>query len=256
VTPDRKDTMPTLAESEAALTAAHDLKQSTHVAVDKATADAAAIRAKVKAGGRGSAKITAADIAAADAAVEHARLGHEGAVAAIPALAEAAKEARANEACDEVVAELPILGRDVALALDALEEALAPVVAACRRYDEFVETAVRRLEKVAPSAAEDAYEAGAGLTTHRRGGTAASPFVPGAEAPTSAAPEPAPVHPSRFKHPRHSHPSVDGVSLTSCRGPSQLAAILVPAMRALGASEGLIDGLKLLAAGAPQLPTP
>ena len=44
----------------------------------------------------------------------------------------------------------------------------------------------------------------------------------------------------------------------SCRGPGQLAGVLLPAMRALGASEGLIEGLgvKPLAGRAPPLPTP
>jgi len=46
------------------------------------------------------------------------------------------------------------------------------------------------------------------------------------------------------------------MNLTSCRGPSQVAAILVPAMRALGAHEGLLEQLKLLAGGAPAIPLP
>jgi len=223
--------------------------------VQKATADAAALRAKVKAGGRGSAKISAADIAAADQAVEFAALAHEGAVTALPALAAAVREARANEACDAVLAELPALGQDVVAALQTIEAVLPQLINAAEAYDEFVATSVHHLEKVAPPPAEPTYEAGSGLTTYRRGGTVASPFAPGAETP-SAEPDPAPVQRSRFQHPRHSVPTVDGVALSNCRGVSQLAAAILPTVRALGGQQSLVDGLKLLAAGAPQLPTP
>jgi len=222
--------------------------------VQKATADAAALRAKVKAGGRGSAKISAADIAAADQAVEFAALAHEGAVAAIPALAAAEAEARANEACDEVLAELPLLGQEVTVALQTIETFLSPLVSAVERYDAFVESAVHRLEKVA-SAAEPVLVAGTGLNPQRRGGVAASPFVAGAESPP-AEPEPAPVQRSRFTFPRHGVPTVDGVTLTSCRGPSQLAAVVRPIFEQLGAHHGLIENLKLLEAGAPSLRGP
>jgi hypothetical protein len=246
--------MPTLVEAEAALAAAHDAKEITHSAVQKATTEAADLRAKLKAGGRGSAKITAADIAAADQAAEFAALAHEGAAAQIPALAAAVKDARANAACDQVLAELPALAQDVVAALATIEAVLPQLVTAAEAYDEFVATSVRHLEKVAPNV-EPTYEAGAGLNPRPRHGTAASPFVPGAETP-SADPDPEPVPRSRFKAPRHGSPSVDGVALTSCRAVSQLAAVLLPTVRDLGGQQSLVEGLKLLAAGAPQLPTP
>ena len=128
------------------------------------------------------------------------------------------------------------------------------LVTAAERYDEFVAVAIERLQTVAPST-EPVHVAGTGLNPQRRGGTSASPFVPGAET-LAADPEPAPVRRSRFKFARHGVPTVDGVPLASCRAPGQLAAVLLPAMRDLGAQEGLVEGLRLLAAGAPQLPTP
>lgn len=150
--------------------------------------------------------------------------------------------------------QLPQLGHDIALALDGIEAALVPFVTASRQYDQFVESAVHRLQKVA-APVEVTHEAGSGLTTYRRGGTAASPFVAGA-AETSPAPVPAaPVVRSRVSLPRHGHPTVDGVPVSSCRGPSQLAAIVCPIFEQLGAHHGLIEALRLLAAGAPQLPS-
>ena len=98
-------------DAETALAAAHDAKESAHAAVQTATTQAADLRAKVRTGGRGAAKISQADIAAADQAVEHAALAYQGACAAIPPLAEAAKEAKADEACNAVLAELPSWAR-------------------------------------------------------------------------------------------------------------------------------------------------
>ena len=72
----------------------------------------------------------------------------------------------------------------------------------------------------------------------------------------TADPEAASVQHSRFKSARHAAPSVDGVALTSCRATAQLAAVLLPTVRGLGGQQSLVEGLKLLAAGAPQLPTP
>jgi len=244
--------MPTLDEAQAALAKASAAHDKARIASEKAAAAAADLRASLKAGK--GAKVTAAQIAQADAAAEHAALVHHGAGVDLPALSAAVQAARADEACDAVQAELPLLGQDVVLALEAVEAVLGPLVTAAERYDSYVESAVHRLQKVAPSAAEPTYEAGSGLTAHRRGGVANSPFAAGAaETPTD--PGPAPVR-SRFNFPRHGVPTVDRVPLTSCRGPGQLAAVLLPAMRDLGASEGLIEGLKLLASGAPRLPTP
>ena len=124
----------------------------------------------MKAGGRGSAKISPADIAAADGAAEHAALSHQGAVAAIPALAEAVKTARADEACDSVVADLPPLAADVVAALQLIESVLPQLVTAAAAYDEYVATSIERLEKVAPDTAQT-YVAGTGLNPRPRTGT-------------------------------------------------------------------------------------
>jgi hypothetical protein len=246
--------MPTLTDAEAALDAAHDAKESTHAALQKATDDAADLRAKVKGGGRAAAKISPADISAADAAVEHASLAYHGAVAAIPDLAAAVKQARADEACDEVLAALPALGQNVLSALQTIEALLPQLVAAAEQYDSFIEASVHRLQKVVPSE-EPSWQFAD--PPPRRGGTAASPFVPGAAEAASSEPGPAPT-PQRAKFPRHGAPTLDGIPLASCRAPSQLAKILLPAMRELGGQGGgsLIETLKLLAAGAPALPTP
>ncbi len=150
--------------------------------------------------------------------------------------------------------QLPQLGRDIAQALDGLEAALAPVVAACRAYDIYIETATHQLQAVArPS--EDPPQPHVAPPT-RGGGTAESPFTGAGSEPATVAPViPASGRP-RVDFPRYGNPRVDNLNLVSCRGPGQLAAVLLPAMRALGASEGLLDGLKLLQAGAPQLPNP
>jgi hypothetical protein len=250
-----KETMPTtLAEAEAALATAHDAKESTRIASQNAANAAADLRAKLKAGGRGSSKITAADIAAADQAAEFAALAHQGAAADLPPLATAVKDARASEACDAVVAGLPALAENVVAALATIEAVLPQLVTGVGQYDEFVEAALERLQKVAPSL-EPTYEAGSGVNPQRRGGTTASPFVDGAvSAPID--PQPVAVQPSRFRHPRHGVPTVDGVPLTSCRGAGQLAAVLLPTVRDLNGPQSLVEILKLLAAGAPQLPTP
>ncbi len=242
----------TLADTQAALAAARANHDKARIASEVAAADAAALRAKVKSGK--APKVTAAQIAEADAAADHAALVHHGAGVDLPALSAAVNAARVNDACDEVLAELPMLGQDVVFALQAVEAVLGPLVTAAERYDEFVATSLRHLEKVAPNV-EPTYEAGSGLAPRPAHGTASSPFVAGRAETPSAEPEPAPVR-SRFQHPRHGTPTVDGVALTSCRGPGQLAAVLLQPMRELGGQQGLIELLKLLAAGAPTLPTP
>ena len=141
-------------------------------------------------------------------------------------------------------------GIEVVIVEETGDPLVEPFIEAALRYDSYVESAIHRLEKVAPPT----YEAGEGSDLQPRGGTTASPFAAGAETP-SADPALAPVQRSRVKFPRYGVPSVDGVALSSCRGPSQLAAVLLPIMRELGGQQGLLDGLKLLAAGAPQLPT-
>jgi hypothetical protein len=247
--------MPTsLTEAESALAAAQDAADAARLASEKATADAAALRASVTAG---NSKITAADIAAADQNAELAALVHTGAAVGLPALSAAVAAARADEACDEVVTQLPQLGRDVAQALDFVAEALAPFIQAAERYDAFIEQSVHRLEKVA-TPHEVTHAAGGPPAPAPRGGTTTtSPFVGAGSAPADPVAQVVPSSaPARFSMPRHGTPRVDNLNLSSCRGPGQLATVLIAPLRALGASEGLLDGLKLLAAGAPQLPTP
>ncbi len=50
------------------------------------------------------------------------------------------KEARADAACDQVLAELPALAEDVVAALQTIAAALPQLVTAAERYDEFVAT--------------------------------------------------------------------------------------------------------------------
>ena len=59
---------------------------------------------------------------------------------------------------------------------------------------------------------------------------------------------------SRVSLPRFGTPTIDGKPLESCRGAAQLAAVVVPAMVALGAPSQLVDGLRQMADGAPALP--
>jgi len=139
--------MPTLTDAEAALAKASAAHDKARLASEKAAADAAALRASVRAGK--GAKVTAGDLAAADATAEHAALIQHGAGVDLPALSAAVQAARADEAADEVVTQLPQLGRDLAVALDAVAEALAPVIAASQAYDHFVEIATHRLHTVA-----------------------------------------------------------------------------------------------------------
>jgi hypothetical protein len=242
--------MPTLKDAEAALTAAHQAHDAARIAAQKAAADAVELRAKLRSG-RGS-KITAAQIAEADQKAEHAALAVHGAAADFPYLSAAVQAARVDELCDQVLAELPQLGRDVALALEAIEAVSVPLAGAVERFDSFVEQATHRLQTIVPQHADPPT---ASAPPHRGPGrTAASPFGPDAE--TTPAPVPAaPIVRSRVNLPRHGHPTVDGVPVSSCRGASQLAAIVCPIFEQLGAHHGLIEALKLLAAGAPQLPS-
>ena len=237
-----------LEQTETALAAAQDAYERAGVASMDAHADAAALRASVKAG---DSKVTPADLAEADALADHAALALQGAAAALPALSAAVAAAKADAAADEVVQTLPRLGRDITLALSGLEEALVPVLAACRHYDGYVETAISHLHAVARPP-EDPPQPHVAPPT--RGGTAESPFTGTDDAVPVVTPVQPAGGPPRVVFSRFSHPRVDRFDLTSCRDPGQVAAVLLPAMRALGANESLIEGLRLLAAGAPHLP--
>ncbi len=248
--------MPSLSEAEAALAQAQDEHERARAALQDATANAAELRSQVRRG-QGS-KITATQIAAADQNAELAALVHLGAGVELPALSAAVKEARANQAADEIIAELPVLGRNVADALDFVAEALVPFISAAQQYDEFVEAATHRLEKVAVTTIVATHAAGGPPAAAPRGGTTTtSPFVGAGSEPAAPVAQVVPSGgPARFSMPRHGTPRVDNLNLTSGRGPSQLSTVLVPALRALGASEGLLENLKLMASGAPDLPTP
>ena len=107
-----------------------------------------------------------------------------------------------------MLAELPALAEDVVAALQTIAAVLPQLVTAAERYDEFVATSLRHLEKVAPNI-EPTYVGAEGLNLRPRSGTAASPFVAGADTPTTDQ-ESAPVQRSRFKAPRHRIATVDG----------------------------------------------
>jgi hypothetical protein len=54
---------------------------------------------------------------------------------------------------------------------------------------------------------------------------------------------------------RNGPPMVDRFAITSCRPASQLAAALLPAMRAIGAPQYTLEHLIELARAAPTIPT-
>jgi len=60
---------------------------------------------------------------------------------------------------------------------------------------------------------------------------------------------------ARVRIDRFGPPTIDGRRLESCRGPSQLADVLLPYLRDLGAPAAIIEPLKFAAAGAPAIPT-
>jgi hypothetical protein len=251
VSPSKKEAAITaLEQAEADFATAQDTHESARKASARAVAHAAEIRAQVASG---ATNVTDADLSASTAAAEFAALTLRGSAEVLPALSAKVAAARAEEAADEVVEVLPQLGLEVALALAGVEEALAPVVAACRHYDAYVETATAHLQTVARPP-EDQPQPHVAPPT--RGGTTESPFTGAGSEPATVVLEIPSGGRPRVSFPRFSHPRVDSFDLTSCRGPGQLAAVLLPAFRALNANESLIEGLKLLAAGAPQLPTP
>lgn len=59
----------------------------------------------------------------------------------------------------------------------------------------------------------------------------------------------------RFQQARHSRPTVDGIPLAECRGASQLAAAIRPAMKELGAPSFFMESLNTLAKAAGPIPT-
>jgi hypothetical protein len=89
--------------------------------------------------------ITPADITEADAAVEHARLVFDGATAALPALSEAVRLARADELCDEILRTAPELGAAIRDALDDIERALDAFREPALAYERFIESSQQRI---------------------------------------------------------------------------------------------------------------
>ena len=196
-------------EAEAALAAKKDAHEKARAALQEKTANAARLRAEAGAGGS-----TPEELAAADAAVVHAQLAYDGSAAALPALSAAVAAARADEACDDVVAKLPQLGHDVAAALELVAEALVPFIDAAKRYDQFVEVSVDHLRTVA-TPQEATYAAAAPPVSQPRHGTAPSPYVGAGSEPVTVQPAVASGQRSRYSDPRYGVPSVDGVPLAS-----------------------------------------
>jgi hypothetical protein len=127
------------------------------------------------------------------------------------------------------------------------------VAPAAVAYDDFVNQSVRKLDKLAAFATEQPVASGPVTTTPRSGSVVESPFAPDAKAPVPERPKVEPFRRVSFRH--LGQTTVDRMPVTPCRGASQLAAVVLPAMVALGASSGLIDHLKQLASGAPTIPT-
>jgi hypothetical protein len=240
-------TMTTLTTAQAELDRAQERERSARVALSTAEADAATKRQQVA---HGNTKVTAADLAAADATIEYARLVLQGASEPLAALGVAVQLARLDQAADEVVVGLPVLGSDLIEALSNLESSALALVQPIRAYDTFATAAVHQLETLWSPA-----------LTAPDGGFAPPPPLRGATTTTFGAAPPAEAAPlinpatARVKLGRHSTPTVDRMPIAPCRGPAQLALAVLPAFTALGASPTVLDGLKLLASGAPTIPT-
>ena len=162
----------------------------------------------------------------------------------------AVQNARADELCNSIVSTLPELGNDLASALEALSGPLAEVVRAAKAYDVFASESAERVETVArPMLAQ----APVAAPPKRPGGTIESPFA-GATAPepVAEAPRPAIAARVRFGGPA---PVVDRIPLAPIRGASQLASVLVPVLRSLGAPDYVVNAFKELGAAAPSIPT-
>ena len=238
-----------LEQTETALAAAQDAYERAGVASMDAHADAAALRASVKAG---DSKVTPADLAEADALADHApRWPFQAPRLPSPRSTRQSRPQRPMPPRTKSCRRCRGSGHDITLALSGLEEALVPVLAACRHYDGYVETAISHLHAVARPP-EDPPQPHVAPPT--RGGTAESPFTGTDDAVPVVTPVQPAGGPPRVVFSRFSHPRVDRFDLTSCRDPGQVATVLLPAILALGANESLIEGLRLLAAGAPHLP--
>jgi hypothetical protein len=202
--------MSALTEAREALATAQSAHADALTAEQTAKADAEILRQRIT---DGDPKVNPADITAADAKAEHARLAAIGAERGLDELHAAVMSAEVDAVCESVTSRLPVLGTKVWDALEALLDDLAPLVAAATAYDEFVDRSAQDLGRSARDLS------------------------------------------GRVTFSRYGAPTVDHVRLESCRPASQLASAILPAMRALGAPDGLLDGLKLMAQGAPTIPT-
>jgi len=202
--------MSALDEAQSALATAQLREQDARDAFGAAELHARSLRQRVTT--ETSTTVTPADIAQADAAVEHARLVFEGATAALPPLSLAVQAARADELCDEVLREAPERGAAVQNALDAIAAAVEAFLDPALEYEQFIESSQRRIATFGH----------------------ANP---------------------RARVSQHGPTMVDRFSVVSCRPASQLAAALLPALRAVGAPQYQIEQLIELARAAPTIPT-
>lgn len=242
--------MPALTTAQADLDRAKEREQEAKIAHDSARLHADALRSQLTSGNGD--KITHADLAEADAKVEHAQLTLEGARAPLAELSAAVQRAKADELCDSVVTVLPILGSALLDALDGVAAALVPVAPAADAFDDFVSDATHKLEITARALVEPS-AASSSPAGPRAGTVVESPYHPDAKAPEPERPKAEPFRRLNFRH--MGQTTVDRTPVTPCRGAAQLAAVVLPAFKELGASSGLIDALKQLAQGAPTIPT-
>ena len=134
--------MSTLTEARDALEAAKSTHQAAVVAENAARSDAEALRTRIASGDK---KAKPGDLTVADAAAEHARLVAVGAEQPLEALNAAVRAAEVDALCDSITGRLPEFGTAVADSIDALRDALPPLIAAAKAYDDFVEESARRV---------------------------------------------------------------------------------------------------------------
>lgn len=140
--------MSALADAHFALEDGRRRAADAEEALRTARANVEALRARV---GAGDASIDPADLMRARGAVEHAELVAEGAHAPLGALEAAVQAAEIDRLCDATVGDLRRLGSRIIAALDEVESALAPLVAACGDYDTFVRNRRSMLANAVPA---------------------------------------------------------------------------------------------------------
>ncbi len=152
-------------------------------------------------------------------------------------LAQATQEAEHAElALHGAVAPLPALGEAVLRA--RAEEACDQVVAELPALGSAVADALREVSAALALAVE---------ATRR--------FDEAAERDRRLLERVALRHTPRFEAPKNAFPRVDGIAIRPCMGHRQLIAVLLPALRAMGAEGYLLRDLKLFADAAPSIPS-